>query len=281
MKDVDEEHVLIRRYLLGELEEELREQLEQRVISDSNYKQEVLITEGELLDEFVSGELSPHDRALFLRNFLASPAQRRKLETAKALHAYAVNHKSPDTPAVVEGGWLKSLFALFSSRRRFLQFAWATVILLAVLGSVLLIYSIISSQRPSYYDELVMLNQPSSPVLEPGSSVASAQLSPLLFRGNSDAKTISVTPETDKLQLLLPTAAGTPAKYRVTLKENGGAQVFELPDVSTRQVGANSILVLQIPVKMLTANEYVVETVENSSSADSVTVYPFRIQRSK
>jgi len=281
MKDVEQEHVLIRRYLLGELDEELREQLEQRVISDSSYKQEILITEGELLDEFVSGELSPEDRALFVRNFLASPAQRRKLETARALRAYAASHQNPDPPAVVGGGWLKNLFALFRSRNRFMQFTWATVMLLALLGSAALIYSIVSSQKQPNYNELVALNQPSSPVLDPGSSVVSAQLPPLLFRSGSDAKTISVTPETDKLQLLLPTAAGPPAKYRVTLKENGGARVFELPEVSTRQVGANSMLVLKIPVKMLTANEYVVETIENSSTAESVTVYPFRLQRSK
>lgn len=281
MKDIEQERVLIRQYLLGELDEELREQLEQRVISDKNYKQEVLITEGELLDEFVSGELSPQDRALFLRNFLASPAQRRKLETAKALHAYAVDHKSPDQPAVVEGGWLTGLLAFFRSRNRFMQFSWATVALLVLAGSAVLIYWIISSQKQPYYDELLVLNQPSSPVLEPGPRVASAQLAPLLLRGSSDAKTIILTQETDKLQLHLPTAAGAPAKYRVTLKENGGAEVFQLDDVSARQVGPNAMLVLQVPVKMLTATEYVVEVIDNNAGADSPTVYLFRIQRSK
>jgi hypothetical protein len=279
MKDIEQEHGLIRQYLLGELDEELREQLEQRVISDSNYKQEVLITEGELLDEFVSGELSPQDRALFLRNFLASPAQRRKLETAKALSAYAADHKNPDQPAVVEDGWLKGLLAFFRSRNRFMQFSWVTVALLVLVGSAALIYWMVTSQKQSYHDELLTLNQPSSPVLEPGPSVASAQLAPLLFRGSSDAKTIIVTSETDKLQLQLATAAGAPAKYHVTLKENGGAEVFQLNDISTRQVGSNSMLVLQIPVKMLTANEYVVEVLENRSSADSLIVYSFRIQR--
>src|SRR4029078_3448663 len=112
-------------------------------------KQEVLITEGELLDEFVSGELSPQDRALFLRNFLASPAHRRKLETAKALHAYAANHKSPDQPAVVEGGCLTGLLAFFRSRNRFMQFSWATVALLVLVGSAALIYWIVSSQKQS------------------------------------------------------------------------------------------------------------------------------------
>jgi anti-sigma factor RsiW len=276
MKDIEQEHVLIRRYLLGELDEELREQLEQRLISDSSYKQEVLITEGELLDEFVLGELSPEDRALFLRNFLASPAQRRKLETAKALHAYAANHKSPAQPGL-EGGWLKGLVAFFRSRNRFMQFSWATVALLVLVGSAALIYSIISGQNP-YHDELVALNQFSSPVLEAGPSVASAQLAPLLFRGSNEAKTIKVSRETTVVQLQLPTAAGAPAKYRVTLKENGGAEVFQLNDVATRQVGSNSMLVLQIPVKMLTATDYVVEVLENSASADSMTVYSFRIE---
>lgn len=280
MKDIEREHGLIRQYLLGELDEERCEQLERRVISDSNYKQEVLITEGELLDEFVSGGLSPQDRELFLRHFLASPVQRRKLETAKALHAYAANHRTPAQPAVAEGGWLKNLFALFRSRNHFLQFVSAAALFLLLAGSAALIYWIISSQQRPYYDELLGLNQVSNPILEPGSSVASVSLSPVLLRGSADVKTIVVTDETSVLQLRMPIAKAD-AKYRVILKENGGAQIFKLDDLSPRQVGSNAILVLQVPLKMLTATEYAVEVLENGAAADSTTVYAFRIQRGK
>lgn len=279
MKDIEREHGLIKQYLLGELDEELCEQLERRVISDSNYKQEVLITEGELLDDFVSGELSPHDRELFLRHFLASPVQRRKLETAKALHAYATSRRTPVQP-VVEDGWLKNLFALFRSRNRFLQFASAAALFLLLAGSAALIYWIVSSQKRPYYDELIGLNQVSNPILEPGPSVAAVSLSPVLLRGSNDAKTIVVTDETSILQLRMPNVK-TGAKYRVILKENGGAQIFQLDDVSPRQIGSNAILVLQVSLKMLTATEYAVEVLENGAAADSTTVYAFRIQRGK
>jgi hypothetical protein len=279
MKDTEQEHVVIRKYLLGELDENVREQLEERVISDSDYKQEVLIVEGELLDEFVSGGLSPDDRKLFLRNFLASPAQRRKLETAKALHAYASNRKPrADQPSVIEGGWLKHLLAVLRSRNRFMQFASATAGVLLLIGSAALIYWLVFGQKRPYYDELVSLNQPSSPILEAGSSVASAQLSPLVFRGSSDPRTITVTADTNVLQLRMPTAR-VDAKYRVTLRENGGAEIFQLDDVSPRQVGSNAMLVLQIPMKMLTSSEYVIEVLDKGGPADNTAVYPFRIQR--
>src|SRR5687768_13241308 len=95
MKDIEREQELIRQYLLGVLDEQQQEQLEQRVITSSDYKQEVLITEEELLEDFVNGTLSPHERELFLKRYSSSPTHVRKVAIAKALAAYAGDHPIP------------------------------------------------------------------------------------------------------------------------------------------------------------------------------------------
>ena len=92
MKDIQHERV-IRRYLLGELDEREQEQLEQRVITDPDYKEEVLITEEELLEEFVNGKLPPRDLESFTRVYSSSPAHRRKVKIAQALNRYAANSR--------------------------------------------------------------------------------------------------------------------------------------------------------------------------------------------
>lgn len=75
----------IRDYLLGVLQAERRAEIEQRILSDDGFHQEVEIAEEELVDDYVSGELSAADRLSFEANFLASPLRRRKLQFARAL----------------------------------------------------------------------------------------------------------------------------------------------------------------------------------------------------
>ena len=91
MKELEQEQLVIRKYLLGELDEEGRQQVEQRVMTERDYKEEVLMSEDELLEEFVAGALREHERELFLKNYLSAPLQRRKLRITQALNKYTAD----------------------------------------------------------------------------------------------------------------------------------------------------------------------------------------------
>src|SRR5689334_14077235 len=119
MKDIERERLLIRQYLLGELGELEREQLEERVITNPDYKEEVLIMEEELLEDFVNGALSPRELESFNRMYSSSPAKRRKVKIAQALNTYAAEHSAVVPPVVVQKSWARSLIELFSTRSRF------------------------------------------------------------------------------------------------------------------------------------------------------------------
>src|ERR1041384_7159036 len=93
MKHIEREQEVIRRYLLGELDEDRKDQLEQRVMTERDFKQEVLTVEEELLDDYVSGALSAREQELLLKNYLSSPNQRRKVVVARALGRYVSIHK--------------------------------------------------------------------------------------------------------------------------------------------------------------------------------------------
>src|SRR6266571_2167328 len=75
----------IKKYLLGQLAGEDLEQIEQRVLTDDEFYEEVQIMEDELVDEYVNSELSADERPLFERNFLADPESRNKLRLGRAL----------------------------------------------------------------------------------------------------------------------------------------------------------------------------------------------------
>jgi anti-sigma factor RsiW len=72
-------------YLLGTLPAERLEELEQRILSDDDFHQEVEIAEEELLDDYVQGKLAVQERPLFEKHFLASPLRQQRLKFAFAL----------------------------------------------------------------------------------------------------------------------------------------------------------------------------------------------------
>ena len=75
--DATDEKVL-RRFLLGELGEEVRESIEERLMTDEAYFEEYeLIKEG-VIDEYVEGEMTADERKKFEKHFLTSASRHRE-----------------------------------------------------------------------------------------------------------------------------------------------------------------------------------------------------------
>jgi len=277
MKDIERERLLIRQYLLGELDEHDQEQLEQRVITNPDYKEEVLITEEELLEEFVNGTLSLRERESFTRMYSSSPAQRRKIKIAQALNSYAAEH-SPVVQPMAQRSWAKSLFELFSTKNRFHQLSLAALILVLVAGGSILVYWLMSHERRADYDALLRLNQFGSELLQPDGSVVSVSLPPLSFRGTGEPRNISLTKQTRTVQLRLDPSGGA-YSFRAILKRSDGSEVFTLEDLRARQIDQHSILVLQIPAQMLTPQVYQLEIFEKRADAtsESPSTFPLNV----
>ena len=85
---------VIRRYLLGQLTEDERQQLEERIMVDTELFNRVLLAEDEMVEEYVQGELSESERAGFETSFLSTPDGRQQVSFAKALSEY-VKEASP------------------------------------------------------------------------------------------------------------------------------------------------------------------------------------------
>src|SRR5690242_1372976 len=84
-----QDKVKIRHFLLGDLEEDERAQLEELFLTDSDFQEEVLIAENELIDQYLSGELDHADGEKFRQVFESNPTQQRRLRIAQTVHNYA------------------------------------------------------------------------------------------------------------------------------------------------------------------------------------------------
>jgi len=94
MSLTDNDEMEMRRYLLGEVTDQGREQVEQQLMTDSQYLGHFLRTEESLLDEYVNGKLDEDERGPFETYFLSAPERRDKLEFARSLNRYITEAKA-------------------------------------------------------------------------------------------------------------------------------------------------------------------------------------------
>lgn len=80
---------LIRSYLLGHLTKESQlQQVEERLLIEDPYFQELLALEDDLIDEYLGDALSAADKERFEQHFLSTPERRQKLRFAVSLKKY-------------------------------------------------------------------------------------------------------------------------------------------------------------------------------------------------
>ena len=85
---------VLRRYLLGTIDPEVREDVEKRLFSeDQIFSQQLSLAEDELIDAYVSEGLDGEERHRFEQCFLITEERREKVGFARELKAYAVRER--------------------------------------------------------------------------------------------------------------------------------------------------------------------------------------------
>lgn len=90
-----DEFAQLRRYLLGQLPDGERDAVEDRYFTSAEALAQLEAVEAELMDAYVDGSLSPHERAQWDAYLAAHPNSRERVEFATALH-----HRFLRRPAV-------------------------------------------------------------------------------------------------------------------------------------------------------------------------------------
>lgn len=134
----------IRLYLLGQLSDAAREEIERELLQNDEVYTEVLILEDELTDDYLNGSLTPTQRADFERHFLASPERQDDLQFARALQRHIANAAGARA--------VRSQTPIAPSRRSFIIRAAVVTAVLLVLASGWLIF------RPRAPQALVTIN---------------------------------------------------------------------------------------------------------------------------
>ena len=86
----------IRKYLLGYIQvEDERRKIEERLMLDDDYFEEILMQEEELIQDYVDNHLNADERRRFEKHFFISEERRQKIKFARALRRYINERQSP------------------------------------------------------------------------------------------------------------------------------------------------------------------------------------------
>jgi hypothetical protein len=138
-----EDTLAIKEYLLGRLALAKQEVVEQRLLADDSYLEDLLIAEDELIDEYLGNKLSVPERESFRRHFLSTPERREKLRFAQTFRKYIESnsslHSLGESKAIQSPSWFQSLKLSLRASNTATAFSLAAALLLAVLAGLLLI----------------------------------------------------------------------------------------------------------------------------------------------
>ncbi len=130
-----DDQLTIREYLLFQLDEDSRNDFEQRLLTDDGLFEELLVGEDELIDEYLAGNLNGQEIESFEKNFLATAERQEKLRFARAFKKYGtLNARRPQTAAPISSSSLTRFWQQIHSPSPWTVAAVAALILVAALG---------------------------------------------------------------------------------------------------------------------------------------------------
>jgi len=221
MKEGTVSDALLRRFLLGEVQDEERERIEGLFLVDPETKQRILIAEQDLIEEYVENSLTPADRERFLSTYAQTAEQRQKLGITKSIKKWAsAQGDLPRHVSVKAERWSDLHRRLRWGPMVFVPIG-ATVAI-AIIIAVAWLSSRPRQQRVAVEEELVRLNAPGS-LREMRPQMVSVDLSPITVRGAERQITLSRGADVRVVELRLPSFQ----KERFSAYE---AEVYRLGD---------------------------------------------------
>ena len=300
----------LRGFLLEDLSEAERAAIEARFLADSDFSLQVQVTEDELIEGYLRGELSAKDHQRFEAAYLTQPRRREHVLAMKGVLAAA------NAEAAVRVEQSPSLWAGFLAPFRFQsafnRYAVAGAVLVVLTLSALLLFNKLRPQpdgpvaqqtpglirpeagapvSPDPPRDVSLPQQSPSPAVTPaprvsprpttegqpaGPAVATIILRPTLVRDPATANKVVVSSSIKRVRLQLNLERNEYRSYAVHITTVEGRLVWQ--GSINRTSGATS-LALSLPVRLLASGDYIVDVngVGNSGPPESLASYFFSI----
>lgn len=256
MKEEKVSDTLLRQFLLGTTDEEVRERIEGLFLTDSDLRDRVLAIEQDLVEDYLENSLTTADRERFVRLFAQTPEQQQQLRITKSIKEWAVAEADKtelvSSPASIsrdvrKRSWSRPTFAV----------PLAVALLVAIVFAIVWV-SRRNEQRRHFAieQELARLNSPEN-LREVPQQLILLELRPVAVRSVEPPTQLNQPAEDRVVELRLPWIQKGPYSiFQAKLLSLRDGRVFTVPNV---QASSDDVIRLRLPAKILWPGNYRVE----------------------
>src|SRR6266849_2951047 len=245
------EHKVLERYLLGEVSEDERSEIEQGYFADDAFFDQLLDVQNDLVDSYVRGTLPPADRKRFEERFLSSSSGIGRVEFARALQQKIASRSRRKTVS-------------------FRQLAIAASVAIVVIAAAWVTFSLrrrpelpITESRSKAAPQQRAIPAPTpvqaqtqaapapaarvTVLLTPGGTRESEAATPLVLRPAPQFVRVELVLEDDRY-----------ASYAAELQDVEGRVLWKEQSLRVRTAPSGRTVAVSVPAKLLPPGDYVV-----------------------
>jgi hypothetical protein len=267
MKSHAAEREYIKQYLLGTIEAANQEQLEERLLADADFQEELSIAENEIVHAYLTGQLTEQERKLFENHFLSTPERQRKLSFFANLIESIDNLPKPLSDAHLPRPRGRFLSAFLHRENPFLKLSFAAVVLLLVFGGI--------------WMSVQNWGASSSGGVRSQLATYTVTLSSGRQRDIGAAQTtrVNIPGGVEMVNFRLPAATGDYRSHRAVLMTDGSVEKFRTDELEVETGGDAGMLRLGIPSSALTRGDYELKLygLNPPQDEEEIAVYYFRV----
>ena len=242
-----------RAFLLGKLDDEQRELIEDLFLTDAQVRERVLAAEQDLIEDYLEDNLTGADRDRFLSRYAQTPAQQRELRITKSIKDWAVREAAVSRGVTSKSSNLSGFRAWL--RPAFVVPVTAAIVIAVVVGLWLNGRMQQRNRHLAVEQELARLNSPSSLREDPG-QMASLDLSPVTVRSGQSQAEFEQSGDINLLELRLAWIQRERySTYRAVVRR--GDETLHLPELQAE--GEGNTIRIRLPTSMLSSGRYEIE----------------------
>jgi hypothetical protein len=276
MMDIDDIQATVREHLLGRLQGEERERLEEKFFTDPQFREVVSLIEGELFDDYTADSLSPADRESFIQQYVNAPRHSMELQFTAALQDEASHSKPRRQIKLQPPGSRESLFDLLTTKRWISVLAGATFVFALLAISWILIGGWLwGDKRAEFNAEIALLNKDRS------SSAFQVELKPIQNRAPEETQKVVVPSGTTIVELRCHLPNQSYRQFQASLRTVSGSEVFTVDELQAEDYEGGKLIRLKVPGRVLTAEDYIlsIKGLTSDSRLEGVADYFFRVSK--
>jgi hypothetical protein len=273
----------LRKYLLGDISHEEQERIEQRLLTDEEFSEELSMTRTEMVDDYVAGNLSSKEKEEFEKHFLSTPEHVQMIEIGRAL-GKRLEDLSRDS-AITSSSALRPYYV----RHRNAIISLTACAILVVAAYV--VWELVKHRQPNNWaneaqkqraileNELVKLNRPANASAQTTFAVVSLNLKPILVRDTGENRSVVIPKNPSIVRLRLELPVDKHQSYRASLQTDEGVDLGAIDGLREATVNNGKVVVLDLPSWLMRAGSYQIKLtgVPTSGQSEDITQYPFEI----